>query len=47
MLFPTFVDHAIDDAKRAEVQAALRPHLRPDGLVFTRPMLVRLLRRHA
>lgn len=47
MLFPTFVDHAIDDAKRAEVQAALRPHLRADGLTFTRPMWVRLLRRNA
>lgn len=47
MLFPTFVDHAIDDATRANVQAALRPHLRADGLTFTRPMRARLLRRSA
>lgn len=47
MLFPTFADHEVNDTQRAQVQAALRPHLSADGLVFTRPMLVRLLRRCA
>lgn len=46
MMFPTFADHHIDDAKRAAVQAALAPHAGADGaLAFTRPMHVRLLRR--
>lgn len=45
MMRPTFADHRIDDAKRARVEAALAPHLGPDGARFERPMHVRLLRR--
>lgn len=46
MMRPTFADHAIDDAKRAAVRAALQPHLGPGGAHFLRPMHMRLLRRH-
>ncbi len=42
---PTFADHQIDDAKLAEVRAALQPHLGAGGAHFQRPMHVRLLRR--
>lgn len=45
MMRPTFADHRIDDAKLAEVRAEFEPHCGPDGARFTRPMLVRLLRR--
>mgnify|MGYP000891236511 FL=1 len=45
MMRPTFADHRIDDAKLAEVRAVFEPHCGPDGARFTRPMLVRLLRR--
>lgn len=45
MMRPTFADHAIDDAKLAEVRAAFMPHCGPDGAHFVRPMHVRLLRR--
>lgn len=42
---PTFADHAIDDAKLAEVRAAFDPHCSSDGAHFNRPMHLRLLRR--
>jgi ubiquinone/menaquinone biosynthesis C-methylase UbiE len=45
MMYPTFADHRIDEALRQRVHAALRPHLRPDGLHFVRPMHVRVLQR--
>lgn len=45
MMRPTFADHRIDDPKLAEVRAVFEPHCGPDGARFTRPMLVRLLRR--
>lgn len=45
MMRPTFADHRIDDPKLAEVRAEFEPHCGPDGARFTRPMLVRLLRR--
>lgn len=44
---PTFADHRIDDAKIAATRAVFAPHCGEDGAVFTRPMHVRLLRRHA
>lgn len=47
MMRPTFADHRLDDAKIAEVRAAFMPHCNADGARFTRPMLVRLLRRTA
>lgn len=46
LMRPTFADHRIDDAMLARVGAAFSPHLGTDGAHFTRPMLVRLLRRH-
>jgi hypothetical protein len=45
MMRPTYADHRIDDAKLAEVRAVFEPHVGADGARFTRPMLVRLLRR--
>ena len=45
LMRPTFADHAIDDAKLAQVRAAFAPHCGPDGAHFLRPMHVRLLRR--
>ena len=45
MMHPTFVDHRIDDAKRAQVAAAFAPHMTPGGARFTRPMHVRVLRK--
>lgn len=45
MMYPTFADHRIDETLRQRVHAALRPHLRPDGLHFVRPMHVRVLQR--
>jgi ubiquinone/menaquinone biosynthesis C-methylase UbiE len=45
MMRPTFADHRIDDAKRAEVREAFEPHLGAGGAHFQRPMHVRLLRR--
>lgn len=45
MMRPTFADHQLDDAKIAAVQAAFEPHCTSAGADFTRPMLVRLLRR--
>ncbi len=47
MMRPTFIDHRIDEAKLAEVEAAFAPHARVDGAHFTRPMHVRLLRKRA
>lgn len=47
LMRPTFADHAIDDAKLAEVRAAFEPHLGSDGAPFRRPMHVRLLRRQS
>jgi SAM-dependent methyltransferase len=47
LMRPTFADHAIDDAKLAEVRAAFEPHLGLDGAHFRRPMHVRLLRRQS
>jgi SAM-dependent methyltransferase len=45
MMRPTYADHHIDDARRAEVRAAFQPHLGAGGAHFQRPMHVRLLRR--
>jgi SAM-dependent methyltransferase len=45
MMRPTYADHRIDDAKLAEVRHVFEPHVDADGARFTRPMLVRLLRR--
>lgn len=45
MMRPTFADHRIDDAMLAAVRAAFEPHCGPEGVRFTRPMHVRLLRR--
>jgi len=45
MMRPTFADHRIDEDKLAAARAVFEPHLGPDGARFTRPMLVRLLRR--
>ncbi len=47
MMYPTFVDHHIDEALRLRVQAAFQPHQTDQGVDFTRPMHVRVLRRHA
>jgi ubiquinone/menaquinone biosynthesis C-methylase UbiE len=47
LMRPTFADHAIDDAKLAEVRAAFEPHCSSDGAHFTRPMHVRLMRRRS
>ena len=46
MMRPTFADHRIDDAKLAEVGTAFAPHMTSDGAHFTRPMHVRVLRKH-
>ena len=46
LMRPTFADHAIDDAKLAAVRAAFDAHRGAHGVQFTRPMHVRLLRRH-
>lgn len=45
MMRPTFADHRIDEARLAEVAAALEPHMKADGARFTRPMHVRVLRK--
>ena len=45
MMRPTFADHALDEAKIAQVRAAYLPHQGPDGAAFTRPMHVRCLQR--
>ena len=45
LMRPTFADHAIDDAKLAQVRAAFALHAGPDGAHFRRPMHIRLLRR--
>lgn len=45
MMRPTYADHRIDEAKLAAVRAAFEPHSGPDGVKFTRPMHVRLLRK--
>ncbi|HPP82637.1 MAG TPA: class I SAM-dependent methyltransferase [Rubrivivax sp.] len=45
MMHPTFAEHRIDEAKRAEVRAAFVPHLGAAGAHFERPMHVRVLRR--
>jgi SAM-dependent methyltransferase len=47
LMRPTFADHGIDAAKRAQVRAAFEPHLGADGAHFMRPMHVRLLQRRA
>jgi len=46
MMRPTFADHRIDDAKLVEVGTAFAPHMTSDGAHFTRPMHVRVLRKH-
>jgi len=46
LMRPSFADHAIDDAKLAQVRAAFAPHCGPDGAHFRRPMHIRLLRRN-
>lgn len=45
MMYPTFADHHITEPMRAAVRARFEPHMGADGARFTRPMLVRLLRR--
>ena len=45
MMHPTFAEHRIDEAKRAEVRAAFVPHHGAAGAHFERPMHVRVLRR--
>ena len=45
MMRPTYADHQLDDAKIETVRFAFEPHCTADGADFTRPMLVRLLRR--
>lgn len=44
LMRPTYAEHHIDDAKRAEVRSAFEPHLGKDGALFQRPMHVRVLR---
>lgn len=44
-MHPTFADHRIDEAKRAQVRTAFEPHRGTDGAHFERPMHLRLLRR--
>jgi ubiquinone/menaquinone biosynthesis C-methylase UbiE len=45
MMYPSFADHRIDEAKLAEVGAAFAPHCGADGAHFLRLMHVRLLQR--
>ena len=45
MMRPTYADHQLTDATIAQVRAAFEPHCTQAGADFTRPMLVRLLRR--
>lgn len=45
MLRPTYANHRVDDATVAAVRERFELHCRGDGAYFTRPMLVRLLRR--
>lgn len=51
MLYPTFADHRIDEAKRATVRAAFEQYVAKQttsgGVRFTRPMHVRLLQKVA
>jgi hypothetical protein len=47
LMRPTFADHAIDEAKQAQVRAAFETHLGAGGAQFMRPMHVRLLQRRA
>ena len=44
-LFPSHSDHAIDEALHKKVQAAVEPHLGPDGARFTNPHRVDLLQK--
>ena len=41
----TFAERQLNDTLREQVRARFEPHLGADGAHFTRPMLVRLLRR--
>jgi SAM-dependent methyltransferase len=45
MMRPTYADHQLTDATIAAVRAVFEPHCTAAGADFTRPMLVRLLRR--
>lgn len=45
MMRPTFADHALTDELIQRVATAFAPHCGPEGVDFTRPMHVRLLRR--
>lgn len=45
MVDVTFAERRFDDALRAAVRARFEPHMTADGAHFTRPMLVRLLRK--
>ncbi len=45
MMRPTFADHGIDAAMLERVRSRFLPHQGPGGAHFTRPMLVRLLRK--
>jgi SAM-dependent methyltransferase len=47
LMRPTFADHHIDDRLLATVRERFEPHAGPQGAQFTRPMHVRVLRRHA
>lgn len=46
MMRPSYADHGIDAAMIERVRQCYTPHQTADGAHFTRPMHVRLLRRH-
>lgn len=45
MMYPSFIDHQIDDALLARARAAYAPHQGADGASLVRPLHVRVLRR--
>lgn len=47
MLYPSFVDHKIDEEIIRRVRKAFEPHLSASGASFVRPMHVRLVQRVA
>lgn len=47
LMRPSFADHQLYEAIIDKVRAAFAPYCKPEGANFTRPMHVRLLRRHA
>ena len=44
MMHPTFADRQVDEATREATRRLFERHMGPDGVHFTRPMHVRLLR---